>query len=705
MKRALLGLGLLLLAGPLAAAPVVPSYPPAERSDNVEARAGGARVADPYRWLEGDVRTDPKVQAWVAAEVKTTQAYLAGLPRRDQIRQRLTELYNFERVGLPIEAGGRLFYRRNTGLQNQSTLDVSGLDGAGARTLIDPNGWSKDGATALAEWRPSRDGRYLAYTVQDGGTDWRWIEVIDTATGQKLPDRLDWAKFTELAWDRDGKGFFYSRYPAGPKGRDYVSAVFDHMIYYHRLGEEQSKDRLVFRTPEHAGWYNDAETTADGRWLVIRSSRGSDDRYEIHVVDLASRDWTPHALVTGLEHDYQLAGGRGGTLYFVTNNGAERYRVVAVDAAAPGPATFTTVVPEGKDRIDAAVRVGDMLLVESLQDARSALTAYPLAGGAGRPVALPGLGSAALSEESETGRTFWSFTSFATPATLYSYDARTGAAAEFKRPKVAFNPDDYETREVLYPSKDGMRVPLFITRRKGATGPAPTLLYAYGGFNISVPPTFSPATVAWLEMGGAYAQANIRGGGEYGTRWHEDGKLFKKQNVFDDFIAAGEYLIDNGHTPRDGLAIRGGSNGGLLIGAVVNQRPDLFAAALPQVGVMDMTRFHLFTEGRTWTDDYGDPNDPKALAYLLTYSPYHNIRSGVAYPAVLATTADTDDRVVPAHSFKYIAALQAANVGDKPHLIRIETRAGHGSGKPVSKQIEETADLWTFAGYWTGLTR
>lgn len=709
------------------------AYPTAPRGDVVDVNHG-ISVPDPYRWLEGDVRTTPAVRAWVDQENAVTQSYLATLPKRDQIKARLTQFWDFEKFQVPIQAGGRVFYRRNAGLQNQYTLMVQdGLTGS-ARVLIDPNPWSKDGATALAEWQPSKDGRYVAYTVQDGGTDWRTIKVIEAATGRILPETLDWAKFTSIAWDGKGEGFFYARYPATPGGKDYTSAVFDHMIYYHRVGTEQSADKLIFRTPEHTNYYNAVQSTADGRWLVIFSSRGSDNRVAVHAVDLARPKWTVQTLVEEPDNDWRLAGGRGTRLFFVTDRGAPRGRIVALDfanigtvyevvphpagARDPGEVARHTafyvpptgpaeeIVPEGPGRIDEAALVGDRVVTSTLVDAKSVLTTYPLGGGAGTTIALPGIGNATGLDETRADERgmFYAFTSFAVPATIYRYDVSTRDNAVFRQPKAPFDPAAYETRQVFYTSKDGTRVPMFITRKRGTTGAQPTILYGYGGFDISLPPRFSPATVAWMEMGGTYAQANIRGGGEYGVAWHEAGKLFKKQNVFSDFIAAGEYLKANGVTPPGGLAIEGGSNGGLLVGAVTNQRPDLFAAALPAVGVMDMTRFHLFTEGRTWTDDYGDPADPAALKYNLTYSPYHNIRPGQSYPAILATTADTDDRVVPGHSFKYVAKLQAASIGDKPHLIRVETRAGHGSGKPTAKQIEEVADLWAFAGYWTGLT-
>lgn len=705
MRTAVLGILLASCSICANAAPpeTAPPYPPADASGGVEARAGGIRVSDPYRWLEGNVRTDANVQAWVAAEVNTTNAYLATLPRRDIMRARLTELWNFEKFGVPRSGGARVFYRHNTGLQNQYTLEVIDTPGAQPRQLLDPSSWSKDGATALAEWEPSPDGRHVVYTVQDGGTDWRTFRVIDVATGKLLPETLAWGKFTNLAWDGRSEGFFYSRFPAQQGGADFTSAVFDHRIYYHKLGAEQSADRLIFRSRDPK-FYNDAATTKDGRWLVILSGRGSDSRFEVTLVDLAKPAWVPRTLVSGLDNNWVLAGHRHGLLYFATDKGASRMRVVSIN---PATSAVRQIVPEGPGRIEEVAIVGDRLLVDSLVDAKSEVTSYPLTGGTGTSIPLPGIGSITGLSETPPGAStaYLSFASFAQPSTIYRIKAGISSLDVFARPKTPFNPDDFETREVFYASKDGTRVPLFITRKKSVAGPAPTLLYGYGGFDISLPPHFSPATIDWMEMGGLFAQANIRGGGEYGVAWHDAGKLFKKQNVFDDFIAAGEWLKANGVTTAGGLAIQGGSNGGLLVGAVVNQRPDLIAAALPAVGVMDMTRFHLFTEGRTWTDDYGDPADVAALKYQLTYSPYHNIRSGVAYPAILATTADTDDRVVPGHTFKYTAALQAADIGAKPHLVRIETRAGHGSGKPTAKVIAETADEWAFIGYWTGLTR
>ena len=687
-----------------AAAPIVyPSTATVPQADT----SFGVTVQDPYRWLEGDVRTETPVADWVAAQNRVTQAYLATLPGRDGLKARLTQLFDYERVTLPEARGNRVFFRRNSGLQNQSVLMVQ--DGSAApRPLIDPNVWAKDGATALAEWSASPDGSKVAYAIQDGGSDWRTIRVIDVASGTVLADDLDWVKFSKIAWKGDNSGFFYSRHPATPQGKDFVSAVYDHEVHFHRIATPQSADTRVYTSsPENRGYYNEALTSSDGRWLIIRSSTGSDDSYEIRVQDLGDPAAKLVALVPDRAFDWRFVGASGTTLYFVTNAGAPRYRVVAFDVGVTGAGgSPREVVPEGAATLTGGSIIGDRLVVTTLQDARSVVRRYSLAGTPDGEIALPGLGTAAgFDAVPGTTTTYYSFTSYNAPTTLYRYDAATNTSAVFSAPKVAFDPAAYVVEQRFFTSKDGTKVPMFVAHKKGLKTPAPTLMYGYGGFNINVLPAFQVDALAWMEMGGIYAEVTLRGGGEYGAAWHDAGRRLKKQNVFDDFIAGGEYLIKSGLTPKGGLAIQGGSNGGLLVGAVVNQRPDLFAAALPAVGVMDMLRFPLFTEGRTWTDDYGDPADADQFRNLYGYSPYHNIRSGVDYPAILVTTADTDDRVVPGHSFKYVAALQAASIGDKPHLIRIETRAGHGSGKPTSKQIDEIADLWSFIGHWTGLTR
>ncbi|MDX3885894.1 MAG: prolyl oligopeptidase family serine peptidase [Sphingomonas sp.] len=690
---------LLGAAAPVIAAPI--TYPVTERGPVVENHFGQP-IADPYRWLENDVRTDPKVAEWVAAENGVTNAYLSTLPGRAAIKQRLTALWNYERFELPEKAGANYFYTRNDGLQNQSVLYVrAGLEGT-PRALIDPNGWAKDGATALAEWKPSKDGTKLAYAVQDGGTDWRTVRLLDVATAQPLADELKWVKFSNLAWAKDGSGLYYSRFAEPAAGAAFQALNENQQVYFHRLRTPQAQDVLVYATPDRPKLGHSAQVTEDGAWLVVTSAEGTDDRYEITLIDLRKPGAAPVTLVKGLENNWTLAGSAGDTFYFVTNKDAPLQRIVALDAAG----AVREIVPQDKATIDSAAIVGGKLVVTYLVDARTEVRLFGLDGQPAGKVDLPGIGTA-IGFEGDAGdpETFFAFTSFNVPKAIYRYDVATGAVTPFAVPKVAFDPADYVVEQRFYRSKDGTRVPLFVVYRKGANLKAglPTLLYAYGGFNIASRPSFSPANLAWMEMGGVYALANIRGGGEYGKAWHDAGRLANKQNVFDDFIAAGEYLINEGITGRGRLAIMGRSNGGLLIGAVTNQRPDLFAAALPAVGVMDMLRFDRFTAGRYWVDDYGYPDRQPDFDVLRRYSPYHNIRDGVPYPAILVTTADTDDRVVPGHSFKYVAALQAARIGDRPHLIRIETRAGHGSGKPTDKLIAEFADLWAFAARWTGL--
>ena len=704
-------LGALLPAAAVAAAPIPsesaamsskPVYPATARGE-VHETLFGEEIADPYRWLENDVRSDAAVRSWVTAQSAAAEAYLATLPGRAAIAARMKELWDYERFGLPETAGDRIFYQRNTGLQNQSPLYVQEGAAGAPRLLIDPNPWAADGATALAEWKPSSDGKRLVYAVQDGGTDWRTLKVLDVDTGTVLADEVRWAKFTNLAWAKNGAGFFYSRFPEPAGGAAYQSLNLNHAVYFHTLGTPQASDRLVFATKDRPKLGHTAEVTEDGRWLLVTSSEGTDARYELTLIDLTSAKVAPRTLVRGLEHAWQLAGTVGDQFYFVTDLDAPRQRIVAMDVKLASRPT-REIVAETDAKLEGATIAGDRLVLSYLRDAKSELRLATLDGAPLGTVALPGIGTVLLGEGRHADpRLFYSYGSYAVPTSLFRLDTATGADALFKAPQVAFDPGGFAVEQRFFASKDGTRVPMFVIRRKDVTGPAPTILYGYGGFDISLTPGFSPAVLQWLEMGGVYAVANLRGGGEYGKAWHDGGRLANKQNVFDDCIAAAEYLVAQGIAKRDGLALRGGSNGGLLVGAVVNQRPDLFAAAIPQVGVMDMLRFNRFTAGRYWVDDYGDPAKEADFKVLRAYSPYHNIRSGVAYPAIMVATADTDDRVVPGHSFKYAAALQAADIGDKPHLIRIETRAGHGSGKPTDKVIEEYADLWAFVAKWTGL--
>jgi prolyl oligopeptidase len=530
------------------------------------------------------------------------------------------------------------------------------------------------------------------------------VRVLDVATGQPTSDEVRWVKFSNLDWAKDGSGFFYSRFPE-PGQLAYQQLNENQAVYFHRLGTPQSEDRLVFATPDHPRWNNVAEVSDDGRWLIVTSSEGTDARYNISLVDLTRPDAAPRTLIAGMENDWSYLGNRGSVFYWRTNKDAPRQRVVATDISQP-ELQVREIVGEDEATLEAASIVGERLVLQYLRDAKSEVRVVALDGTPAGTIALPGIGSAGgFMGHAGSSETFYAFSSFNRPPTIYRYDSATGESRVFAQPTLSFDPDAYEVSQVFYSSKDGTRVPMFVVRRRDLAnaGPRPTLLYGYGGFNISSTPAFQPRWLTWVDMGGVLAVANIRGGGEYGDAWHDAGRRANKQNVFDDFIAAGEYLIAQNITSRRGLAIEGRSNGGLLVGAVVNQRPDLFAAALPGVGVMDMLRFDRFTAGRYWVDDYGYPDREADFRVLRAYSPYHNIRAGVHYPPVLVTTADTDDRVVPGHSFKYIAAMQHADPGGAPHLIRIETRAGHGSGKPTDKQIAEFTDMYAFIAHFTGL--
>ncbi|HSG48449.1 MAG TPA: prolyl oligopeptidase family serine peptidase, partial [Longimicrobiales bacterium] len=632
-------------------------------------------------------------------------AYLAALPSRDWFTRRLEVLWDYERFELPVERGGRYFFRRNDGTQDQSVLYVAeGRDGE-PRVLMDPNGWSEDGTVSLAEWVPSPDGKYVAYGIQDGGSDWRIWRVLEVDSGEVLEDTLEWLKFNEVAWSRDAGGFYYARYPAPDPQSRFQSLNLDQKVYFHALGTDQSEDRLVYERPDQPEWGFYSAVSHDGRYLVITVFHGTDNRYRVAYQDLSEPGAPVRMLVDEFTHDYTFVSHRDGEFLFYTNQDAPRYRVVAIPLDAPE--TRREIVPQDEAVLAGVADVGGSLVASYMVDARSALRVFGLDGTPRGEVELPGIGSASPVVQGRPGspEAFFSFSSFNRPPTLYRYDVDAGERSVWRAAEVSFDPDAYVVRQVFYESRDGTRVPMFLAHRRDVTpdGTTPTLLYGYGGFNIARTPSFSVPNLAWMEAGGVYALANIRGGGEYGREWHQAGTRIRKQNVFDDFIAAAEYLVGEGITSPEHLAIQGGSNGGLLVGAVVNQRPDLFAAALPAVGVMDMIRFNRFTAGRFWVDDYGSPDDPEEFEALYAYSPLHNVQEGAAYPAVLVTTADTDDRVVPGHSFKYAAALQAADTGPEPTLVRIETRAGHGAGTPVSMLVALYADQWSFAAAHTGL--
>jgi prolyl oligopeptidase len=672
-------------------------YPPTRRVDQVDLYHG-VKVPDPYRWLEADVRHSPEVAAWVAAENKLTARYLEAIPERPAIRRRLTEIWNFAQYSSFMKEGSRYYYLKNDGLQNQAVLYViDSLDGT-PRVLLDPNRWSKDGTVALAGMGFSEDGRYLAYARSEAGSDWSTWHIIETATARRLGDELRWTKFSAASWTKDGKGFFYSRYEEPRHGAEFQALNFNNKLYYHRLGTPQSADTLVYWRPDHPDWQYEGVVSDDGRWLVISIMRGTDERQRILVRDLAEPYAMPIELIDNFEHEYTFVGNDGPVLFFKTDLDAPRRRLVAIDLRRP-KVPAKEIIPQSPATLLQVSLVGGRFIASYLQDVASRVKVFSLAGQFLRDVELPGIGTTVgfFGKQTDT-ETFYTFSSIITPPSIYHYDVPSGRSRLIRRAEVKFNPEDYRLRQVFYRSKDGTRVPMFVAARKGVRldGSNPTLLYAYGGFNISLLPMFSISRVAWLELGGVYAQPNLRGGGEYGEAWHQAGTKLKKQNVFDDFIAAAEWLIANRYTRPDKLAIQGGSNGGLLVGAVMTQRPDLFGACLPAVGVMDMLRFQKFTEGRLWVDDYGSADNPAEFKALLAYSPYHNIRPGTRYPATLVTTADTDDRVIPGHSFKFIAALQRAQAGPAPVLIRISVRAGHGQGKPVSKLIDEITDLWAF---------
>ena len=672
-------------------------YPATRKTDQVDAYFDTA-VADPYRWLEDD--NSAETADWVKAQNSVTERYLAALPQRQPVRQLYTELMNFERYGLPQRYGKRYFWTRNDGLQPHSVLYMADSLTGTPRVAIDPNLMSADGTVALSGTVPSPDGKLLAYGIAGAGSDWQRWKVRDLATGQDLADDLQWVKFTSAVWTKDGKGFFYGRYEAPAPGAKLTGVNVFQKLYYHRVGTPQSEDQLVAENREIKEWGFTPKVSSDGRWLVIGIWRSTASKNGLMVLPLADRGYqggTPRVITGDFDALYSPIDVVDGRLLVRTDKDAPRGRLVSMDLK--GPATWTTLVPEGPDAMTGASAVGGRLLLSYLHHASTLVRLHDAKGKRLHDIPLPGIGTASgFGGEWQDRETFFSYTSITTPTEIHRLDLSTGKTMLFKRPKTAFNPDEFETRREFITSKDGTRVPVFIAARKGLArdGRQPTLLYGYGGFNVSQTPVYSVTAATWLRMGGVYVLAALRGGGEYGAEWHEAGTLLRKQNVFDDFIGAAEWLITNKFTSPARLSIYGGSNGGLLVGAVTNQRPDLFAAAVPAVGVMDMLRYHRFTIGWAWASDYGTSDDEAQFRALQAYSPLHNIRSGVNYPAVLITTADHDDRVVPAHSFKYAAALQAAATGPAPKLIRIETQAGHGAGKPTAKIIEERGDVLAF---------
>jgi len=696
--RAALSLALLLaVAAATAATADGIDYPKTKKVDQVDVYHG-VEVADPYRWLEDDVRTSEAVADWVERENAVTFGYLEAIPERDELRERLTELWDYERVSAPSKRGGRYFSQRNDGLQAQSVVYVQDSLVEEPRVLLDPNGWSDDGTVALAGLAVAPDGRHAAYGVAEAGSDWTTWRVVDVDTGEMTADEVRWVKYSGAEWTKDGAGFFYGRFPAPREGEEFQESSRGQALWYHRLGTPQSADTLVYERPENPDWLYGPQVSEDGRWLIVSIGK-STSHNRLYVRDLTDPYALPRPVVDHFDHDYRVIHNKGKTFWVSTDDGAPRGRVVAIDLDRPEPEHWREVLPESEATLRGANVVGNLLVASFLEDAKTVVRLFTLDGEPVRQVELPGIGSAfGFGGQATDTETFYTFTSFATPPTVYRYDVVSGESTLWRRAPVDVDPDDYVVRQVFYDSKDGTRVPMFVVHKKGIEpdGDNPTLLYGYGGFNVSLTPFFSVERLAWLERGGVYAVPNLRGGGEYGEQWHLAGTKTEKQNVFDDFIAAAEWLVENRYTRPRKLAIAGGSNGGLLVGAAMTQRPDLFGAALPAVGVMDMLRFHHFTAGRFWVDDYGSADDPEEFRALYAYSPYHNLEPGTDYPPTLVTTADHDDRVVPGHSFKFAARLQEMHAGDDPVLIRIEERAGHGAGRPTEKRIEAAADQLAF---------
>lgn len=692
-----LGVGLLsvLLAACTKPKPTV-TYPKTATVEHVDTLHGVA-VADPYRWLEVDTAAD--VKAWVTEQNKVTFDYLDTIPYRAAIKARLTELYNYPRTGAPIKAGPYYLFPKNNGLQNQSVWYIQqGLKGT-PEVWLDPNTLSTDGTVTVNPVGLSKDEKYMAVARNASGSDWQQLRVIEIATKKELPDVLDWVKFSGAAWTKDG--FYYARYDAPAKGLELSGANQNQKVYFHKLGTPQSADQLVFSDPANPNRYVGMDVTEDGRWEVLYIYAGTKGS-EVRVRKAGTKSFT--TLLPGFDYDHSVIDNEGDRLLVYTNQGAKNYRLVSIDPAKPDAKNWTDVIAEQPEVLEGVTTAGGKLFAGYLKDVKSVWKQLDRSGKVEREIVLPSLGTAGgFGGKKDATEVFYSFTSFTYPSTPFRYDIATGASTAFAKNEAKFNPDDYETKQVFFKSKDGTQVPMFIVHKKGLAldGQRPTLLYGYGGFNISLSPSFSAARIALLEQGGVFVQANIRGGGEYGEKWHEGGMLGQKQNVFDDFIGAAEYLIAEKYTSSKRLAIQGGSNGGLLVGAVMTQRPELFGVAFPAVGVMDMLRFQKFTAGFGWVVEYGsaDSADKAQFDWLYKYSPYHNLKAGTSYPATLVTTADHDDRVVPAHSFKFAARLQASQAGPAPTLIRIDVKAGHGAGKPISKTIDEVTDIYSFMLY------
>jgi prolyl oligopeptidase len=672
------------------------TYPVTKKVDQTD-NYFGTVVADPYRWLEDANSAETK--QWVDAQNQVTQSYLAQIPARAAIKQRLTSLWNYERYSVPYKEGGRYFYSRNDGLQNQAVLYTMNKIDDTPRVLLDPNTLAADGTVALSGTAVSPDGKLLAYGTAASGSDWNEWRVRDIETGKDNDDVIRWVKFSSTAWTKDGKGFFYSRYDEPKEATKLADANYNHKVYYHVVGTPQSADTVVYDRPDQKAWLLGAQVTDDGRYLLINASNGSARTNAVFIKELNKPGAKVAPLFDKFDAGYHFVDNDGARFYFTTDNNAPKSRLIAVDLAAPSADKWKTLVAESGQTLQSVSMLNRQFVAQYLADAHSMVKIFNRDGKAVRELKLPGLGSVAgFNGKKGDSETFYSYTGFTTPATIYRLDLKNSASTVLRQPKVDFDPSAFETRQQFFTSRDGTKVPMFIVAKKGLKldGSNPTYLYGYGGFNISLTPSFSAANIAWMEMGGVYVLANLRGGGEYGEAWHDAGTKLQKQNVFDDFLGAAEWLIANKVTSPAKLAIGGGSNGGLLVGAAITQRPELFGAAIPAVGVMDMLRFQKFTIGWAWVSDYGSSDDAEQFKALYKYSPLHNLKAGACLPATMITTADHDDRVVPAHSFKFAAAAQAAQGSSNPVIIRIDTKAGHGAGKPTDKQIEEVADRWGF---------
>ncbi|SHF95450.1 prolyl oligopeptidase [Bacteroides luti] len=674
---------------------------PITKKDNTVDTYFGVKVADPYRWLEND--TTKETAAWVKAQNKVTSSYLEKIPFRNKLKERLTNLTNYEKIGAPFKKNGKYYFYKNDGLQNQSVLYVQNTLDSEPEVFLDPNKLSEDGTVALTGISFSKDGKYFAYTISRSGSDWREVYVMDIATRKLLDDHIQWAKFSGAAWQ--GDGFYYSAYDAPVAGKEFSNVNENHKIYYHKIGEPQSKDVLVYQNPKYPKRFYTASVSEDQQALFIFES-GEGRGNALYMKNLTKADAPIEQLASDFNYEYSPIEVIGNKILFTTNFGAPKSKVMVADINSPKLENWKVLVPESTSVLSGAEVIGGKLVLTYDKDASNHAFVYNTDGKLLHEVKLPSLGSVGFSGDKDEKDAFFIFTSFTFPGAVYKYNVDTNESSLYRAPKVNFNPEDFVTEQVFYPSKDGTKIPMFLTYKKGLKkdGSNPVFLYAYGGFNISLNPSFSTFRIPFLENGGIYAQANLRGGGEYGEEWHIAGTKMHKQNVFDDFISAAEYLIAKKYTSKSKVAIVGGSNGGLLIGACVNQRPDLFKVAIPEVGVMDMLRYHKFTIGWNWASDYGTSEDSKEMFdYLHAYSPLHTFKKGITYPAIMVTTADHDDRVVPAHSFKYAATLQEASNKKNPALIRIDSKAGHGSGKPISKVIDEQADIYSFIMYNIGI--